>query len=393
MARNPLSIINFKGLLSDLPEWRKCAWILFVSLVVPAFLVFLLAEWISWQAGDWLSMPQAAALQTAHPNMLWYKYRTAKFARFKLARVAIDRPDVLIFGQSRCQYFRAAMFHPYTAYNLSSTCYLMSAFTDLLRHLPAGYNPKVIIMTCDFWMFSPVYSATQVKARALQNFSPSWMDKVDDLHDILVQLPVNPSLLLIGLYQPHPYPTLGLGAYLGNGGFRKDGSIQFDDSNNGDLAVMQNPLGSNIDCGDHMGTAEMKDFEEFVTEAHARGIAVVGVQMPFYSGEKLATEYENKPGFGELRDFDEHVKDGYFNNLHVLFFNFMNLPGYSGKPEYFQDEVHPKEGATLAVLSKMASDPSFLSLLPNLDIASIKEKLAQDRQSKTHSDLYPTKIN
>jgi hypothetical protein len=389
MAPNRSSIINFKGILADLPEWKKCARILFISLVIPGFLLFLLAEWISWQAGDWLSMPQAAALQTAHPNLIWYRYRTAKFARFKLARVAIDRPDVLIFGQSRCQFFRAAMFRPYTAYNLSSTCYLMSGFADLLRHLPAGYNPKVIIMTCDFWLFSPIYSADQNKARALQDFTSSWKDKLDDLHDILVQLPTNPSLLLIGLYRPHPYPTLGLGAYLDKGGFRKDGSIQFDGSGNDDPARFQGPLESKIDCGDRMGTTEMKEFEEFVSEAHARGIALVCVQMPFYSGEKLAADYPNRPGFGELRDFNEHVKDGYFDQLHVLFFDFTNFPGYSGKAEYFQDEVHPKEGATLAVLSAMASDSRFLQLLPNLDVAAIQEKLASERRSQNHNDLYP----
>jgi hypothetical protein len=389
MARNPLSIINFKGFLADLPEWKKCATILFLSLVIPGFLVFLLVEWISWRAGDWLSMPQAAALQTAHPDLIWYKYRTAKFARFKLARVAIDRPDVLIFGQSRCQFFREEMFHPYTAYNLSSTSYVMFGFTDLLRHLPAGYNPKVIIMTCDFWMFSPLYSADQIKARAVQEFNPSWRDKLDDLHDILVQLPTHPSLLLIGLHNPHPYPTLGLGAYLDNGGFRKDGSTQFSGPQNDDPARLEGSLEAKIDCGDRMGTTEMKDFEEFVSEAHARGIALVCVQMPFYSGEKLATEYENRPGFGELRDFNQHVKDGYFDKLHVLFFNFMNFPGYSGNPQYFQDEVHPKEGATLAVLSAMASDPRFLALLPNLDVATIDQKVAQDRQSQNHNHLYP----
>jgi hypothetical protein len=388
MARNPLSIINFKGLLSDLPEWKKCAWILFVSLVIPAFLVFLLVEWISWQAGDWLSMPQAAALQTAHPDLIWYKYRTAKFARFKLARVAIDRPDVLIFGQSRSQFFRSAMFRPYTAYNLSSTCYPIGSFTDLLGHLPTGYSPKVIIMTCDFWLFSQAYSAAQIQARSLQNFTPSWTDRLDDLHDILVQLPTNPCLLLIGFYQPHPYPTIGLGAYIDKGGFRKDGSTKFDQQNE-DPARLQLPPEASITCGDHMGTSEMKQFEEFVSEVHARGIALVCVQMPFYSGEKLAGEYESKPGFQELRDFNEHVKDGYFEKLNVLFFNFMNFPGYSGKAEYFQDEVHPKEGATLAVLSAMASDPRFLSLLPNLDVAAIKEKVAQDRQSQTHNLLYP----
>jgi hypothetical protein len=389
MARNPLSIINFKGLLSDLPEWKKCAWILFLSLGIPGFLLFLLAEWISWQAGDWLSMPQAAALQTAHPNLIWYKYRSVKFARFKLARVAIDHPDVLIFGQSRSQYFRDWMFRPYTAYNLSATCYLMSGFTDLLRHLPAGYNPKVIIMTCDFWLFSPVYSATQDKVHSVQNFAPSWMDKVDDLHDILVQLPERPSLLLMGLYQPHPYPTLGLGAYLDNGGFRKDGSTKSEPVEADDQAIFHTPLESNIDCGDHMGASEMKQFEEFVSEVHARGIALVCVQLPFFSGQKLAGEYQNRPGFGELKDFNDHVKEGYFDKLHVLFLDFMNLPGYSGKPEYFQDEVHPKEGATLATLSAMASDPRFLALLPKLDVAAINEKLSHDRQSQNHNHLYP----
>jgi hypothetical protein len=67
----------------------------------------------------------------------------------------------------------------------------------------------------------------------------------------------------------------------------------------------------------------------------------------------------------------------------------MNLPGYSGKPEYFQDEVHPKEGATLAALSAMASDPRFLALLPKLDVAAINEKLSHDRQSQNHNHLYP----
>lgn len=389
MARNPLSIINFKGLLSDLPEWKKCAWILFLSLVVPGFLLFLLAEWISWQAGDWLSMSQAAAMQISHPDVVWYKFRTSNFARFKLARVAIDRPDILIFGQSRSQAFRSAMFRPYTAYNLSSTCYLMSGFTDLLRHLPAGYNPKVIIMTCDFWLFSPVYTATQIQAHAVQKFTPSWIDKLDDLHDILVKLPTNPSLLLIGLYQPHPYPTLGLGAYLEKGGFRKDGSIRFDQPEENDPAKLQGQIEANINCGDHMGTIETQQFEEFVSEVQARGISLVCVQLPFYSGERLATEYVNKPGFGELRDFDDHVKNGYFDKLGVLFFNFMDLPGYSGNAAYFLDEVHPKEGATLAALSAMAADPRFLALLPKLDVAAIHEKLAQDRQAQTHNHLYP----
>ena len=389
MARDLLSVINFEGLSSDLPEWKKCCRILFLSLVIPWCFLLLLGEWLSWQAGDWLSMAQAARLQTNHPDLIWYRDRSANFARFKLARVAIDRPDILIFGQSRSQFFRSAMFRPYSAYNLSSTCYLMTGFTDLLRHLPQGYNPKVIIMTCDFWLFNPVYTASEIKARALQNFTPSWIDRLDDLRDILVQLPTHPSLLLMGFYRPHDYPTLGLGAYLETGGFRKDGSTKWDPSEREHPIKLQAPANANIDYGNRMGSGEMKQFEEFVSEVHARGIALVCVQLPCYSEEVHTMEYEQKASFGELQDFNDRVKDGYLDRLNVLFFNFLELPGYSDKADYFLDAVHPKEGLTLAVLSAMASDPRFLAILPKLDAPALKEKVAQDQLSQSHNNLYP----
>jgi hypothetical protein len=390
MARNLLSIINSEGLSSDLPEWKRCGRILFLSLVIPWCLLVLLGELVSWQAGDWLSMHQAAMLQTIHPDLIWYRDRSANFARFKLARVAIERPDILIFGTSRTQFFRSAMFRPYSAYNLSSTCYLIPSFTDLLRHLPEGYNPKVIIMDCDFWFFNPVYTAEIMRDQRTQNFVPSWIDRLDDLRDILVQLPKHPSLLLMGLHHPFGYPTLGLGAYLERFGFRKDGSSKWHDlPEKEDPARLKALPEANMDYGDRMGSNEMKQFEKFVSEVQARGITLVCVQLPFYTEEVHNMEYEQKADFGELQDFNDHVKNGYFDRLHVLYFNFLNLPEYSDKADYFLDAVHPKEGITLAVLSAMASDPRFLAILPKLDVVAMKEKLAQDQQSPTHNDLYP----
>jgi hypothetical protein len=35
----------------------------------------------------------------------------------------------------------------------------------------------------------------------------------------------------------------------------------------------------------------------------------------------------------------------------------------------------------------MASDPSFLAVLPKLDAAQLKENLAQDKLAEEHSDL------
>ena len=387
MVRSLLSIINFEGLSSDLPEWKKCGRTLFLIIGIPWCFIFLVAEWISWQAGDWLSLSQAAMIQTKDPNLIWYKYRGENFARYKLARVAIDRPDILIFGQSRSQNFRGAMFRPYSAYNLSSTCYLMSGFTDLLRHLPQGYNPKVIIMTCDFWLFSPVNTAIAIRDHALQNFTPSWKDKLDDLHDILVQLPTHPSLLLMGLYHPFGYPTLGMGAYLEPGGFRKDGST-LDQSKRKPTNKMQAFPNADVDYGNRMGENELEQFDEFVSEVQARGITLVCVQMPCYTKE-VPYPFARMANLGELQDFAAHVRNGYFDKRHVIFFDFLSLEGYSDDSTNFLDSIHPNEEVTLAVLSKMADDPRFLALLPKLDVAAIKKKLAEVQMSPGQENLYP----
>jgi hypothetical protein len=113
------------------------------------------------------------------------------------------------------------------------------------------------------------------------------------------------------------------------------------------------------------------------------------VQLPFYAGEVHDMEHEHKAAFAELQDFTRHVENGYFDRLNVLFFNFLNLAGYSDKADYFLDAVHPKEGITLAVLYAMAADPRFLAMVPKLDVTAMKEKLARDQQSPNHNDLYP----
>jgi hypothetical protein len=141
-----------------------------------------------------------------------------------------------------------------------------------------------------------------------------------------------------------------------------------------------------------MGTSEMTQFEEFVSEVHARGIALVCVQLPFYMGEKFVGELAHKPGFGEFQDFNNHVKNGYFDRLNVPFFNFLDVPDYTDKAGDFDDTVHPREAGVLAVVSAMASDSRFLALLPKLDVAAIKEKLGQDQHSQSHNDLYPNEF-
>lgn len=112
------------------------------------------------------------------------------------------------------------------------------------------------------------------------------------------------------------------------------------------------------------------------------------MQLPLYTDLVRSIEHGLKADFGELQDFNDHVRNRYFDTLHVLFFDFLNLVGYRDKAQYFLDALHPKEDISLAVLAAMAADPRFSALLPKLDIAAIREKLAQ-QLSQEHNDLYP----
>jgi len=388
MARNPSSIINFEGFSSDRAEWKRFARILFLSLVIPWIFLLLLGQWIAIQVGANLSPEDAARLQTDHPNLIWYSHRSSDFGRFKLARVAIERPEILIMGQSRPQTFRSAMFRPYSAYNLGSISYTMGSFLDLLHQLPEGYNPKVIIMGCDFYLFNPASTERNIREHMLQDFSPWHPDYLGTLRDVLTLIPSHPNLLLATLPQSKDRQLMGLGAYTIHMGFRKDGSTQwYRESGEDNPRMAEMNSFKDLIQGDAMGQVEIAQFEQFVREAHDRGITVVCVQLPMYDRAVEMMKNEKSANLGLLRDYQNRIANGYFDRLGVLAFDYLSFPGYSDNYHYFLDAIHPKEGITLAVLNDMCSDPRFLKILPKLDVEALKQKLNEDR-SGPHFNIY-----
>ena len=387
MARNLSSITSSEQLRADLPQWRIIGRTLLFALVIPVLCIFLLLEWLGWVTGETISPERAAEMQTQNPRIVWYGARTSNFARFKLVRVAHDRPDILIMGQSRPQMFRSAMFAPYREYNLGSLSYTMASFTDLLHHLPAGYNPKVIIMACDFYMFDPLCTKANLDAHMLQDFSPTTDEHLTNLRDLLVALPAHPGLLVTGMF-PRAYPTLGLPAHLLGMGFRFDGSTHWFGHAGDNPHLDQEVPWGNVAMiqGDALGATELAQFENFVREAHQRGIAVVLLQMPMYHAFVHKMEVEEPEKYGILRDFREHIRDGDFDRLGVTVIDLLTMPG-SDDYHYFIDTVHAKEGMTLQVMDAMASDPKFLALLPKLDVAALHEKAAAELTTD-HNDVY-----
>jgi len=75
--------------------------------------------------------------------------------------------------------------------------------------------------------------------------------------------------------------------------------------------------------------------------ARAKGITLIGVQMPMYG--PLVRYLEKDKRFGILADFRAHVASGYFARLGVTVFDYLDLKPYSDDKRYFIDPWHPTE--------------------------------------------------
>jgi len=104
--------------------------------------------------------------------------------------------------------------------------------------------------------------------------------------------------------------------------------------------------------------------------------------MPIY-GPALRM-LEQDPDYRIIQDFRNHVAQGYFEKMGILFYDLSTLPPYSEDYRYFFDGVHPGWPLTTAAIQALGSDPRFHALLPRLDMAALQSQLNADRQSSQH---------
>ena len=136
------SIINFSRFAADSAEWKRAGRIVFLIVAVPLFAMFLACEYVGWNLGEDLSPEEGARLQTADPRIVWDSASFSSHYRFKLARVEVVKPDVLVLGQSRMRSLSAGMFAPYSFYNLYRTVVSVQRVHRNAWPHPQGLQPE-----------------------------------------------------------------------------------------------------------------------------------------------------------------------------------------------------------------------------------------------------------
>jgi hypothetical protein len=382
---------------SAIAESRRF-WFRVGRFLAPLGVIGFLFAGVALRSGEFLPVRFIAWLQTfRHPFIFLPKFSDHTF-RLKLDATRSLRPDVLVLGSSRANQWRSAMFRPITFYNAGNSISALHDFTRFLEEL-GDYNPRVIIFSIDYFTFSPQFERVyrEQSKDDIGNFgSPEQMLIIKRLfNEIIVKdlLAARDPMAL--LFQQDPsIPALGLSAMRLNTGFRIDGSYQYggvvDTGYEFDVpsvvARIQDGKEWPIVPASRLEPALLRKFEQFTELARRKGIALVGVTMPFLPSALKAIE--RSPLYEGWRQFQSQQTKDWISSQGVVYFDFTKIEDFAGRADEFVDPYHPGETAYLRMLLTMLREPRFRALCPEMDSVALAERLKQASPFQVYRDEF-----
>lgn len=341
-------------------EWRR--FLLGVLLVVSPIVICVAGlEYLAWHIGETVPMSTIAQWQSDGPDRMWRGGDGRSYLTYKVARVRVLKPEVIVLGASRATAFRSGPFLPYSFYNAGITAWTFDQYRRFLElTVSDDYAPKVLIFSFDYWMFSPTFE--QYWVNRFYEKPPSHLEAYKLVVD---QLWKTPRVLIARLQ--FTGQLRGLYAMLSGDGFRADGSL-FEHPHSADPERLLND-GTGVgvppvELGDRMADEQIKGFERFVDFAKSKGIALIGIQVPYY--KRILDGMNSDPRAGVWKEFRSEQRRLYFESKGMVFFDFSDMPEYRADPGHFIDSLHPDLLVIRTIVSTVMADERVRSLLPNV---------------------------
>jgi hypothetical protein len=360
-----MSTSNFTASLSAAPPQAREAlrFLLTIALILIPFLFgFGILEAIAWRVGETWSMEHVAQWQGTNPDRMWRGGDGRSYLTYKIARVRLLQPQIIMLGQSRANFIFARMMKPYSFYNAALTAWTFDHYRRFLELITgAGYAPKALFFNFDYWMFN-------------KEFDRSWDDRFyeqpathwEDLKIIVDELVKEPGVLLPRLRAADNLK--GIYAVRNGSGFRVDGTLDPLPTSADPQRLVNdgNTVGKPPPAfGPHFGDEQVAAFERLVALAKAKNIVMIGIQVPFY--KKILDGLNNQEFAGDWREFRSDAGRSYFASKGIIFFDFADMSEYRDKPEDFVDSVHPADPVIEDIMHRVLSDPRVRAALPDLE--------------------------
>jgi hypothetical protein len=262
-------------------------------------------EWAGWRIGATEPLSIIAREQQAD-KLLWLgAFRD--YAPYKLERIKLVHPEVLLVGSSRCGQAREQIFRPYKAYNACLTAWPLDHAVDFIDRATREARPRVVILALDYFLFGDPLADAWRKERTMdyrQGFD-SHRKKIHDIVDFAARTNWNLSPFITPLEKDQFEPIdnnrlVGTEAIRGHFGFRSDGSIfvapVYRNTSASELARGADYVTSSFPGGQHLSETQFKQLEHLSQLATDRGFSVVAIQYPIL---KSATDFmDTDQGYG-----------------------------------------------------------------------------------------------
>jgi hypothetical protein len=355
-------------------------------------------EWAGWRLGATEPLSIIAREQQAD-KLLWLgAFRD--YAPYKLERIKLVHPEVLLVGSSRCGQAREQIFRPYKAYNACLTAWPLDHAVDFIDRATREAKPRVVILALDYFLFGDPFADAWRKERTMdyrQGFD-SHRKKIHDIVDFAARTNWNLSPFLTPLEKDQFEPIdnnrlVGTEAIRGHFGFRSDGSIfvapVYRNTSASELARGATYITSSFPGGDHLSETQFKQLERLSQLATDRGFSVVAIQYPILKSatDFMDTDQAYWPSAGLWRELRSETTAKRFANLGIKFFDMSRDP-LAADPGNFFDPAHPSERGILRTIISLLDRGDFKELFPQIDKGALENDLQKSSSTSDPFDLY-----
>jgi hypothetical protein len=382
------------------PPFRKYLTIVGVMLVVTLVPVVCLIEWAAWRLGATVPLSYIAREQQDSERALWLGAGFKDYAPYKLERIKLLQPEVLLVGSSRCGQARAQMFRPYRTYNACLTAWPLEHVVDFIDRATSVAKPRVVIVALDYFLFGDFLAAAWRKERTMdfRQGLDSHRRKLHDVIDLANRTHWDLGEFLASMKRDQFEPIdhnrlLGTEATRGQFGFRSDGSIFVAPVYRRIAAeqlakAVENVTGS-FPGGQHLSERQFGQIERLSQLARDRNFTVVAIQFPIL--RPAADFMDNDPSYwpsaGLWRELRSEATGERFARLGIRFFDMSRDP-LNSDPGNFFDPIHPTERGVLRTIIDLLDRKEFQELFPQIDKAALEDDLQENLKRGELFDLY-----
>lgn len=360
--------------------------VLSLTSAVLWFAAAVALEWGASRAGAGLLPVQLAESQAARGKVIVFNEAIPNWGAFKVQRIKLEQPEVLLISSSRGNMFRQEMFSPYQFYNAALTAWSIDQTTALLEKALEVAKPRVLIFSLDYWMIGSDWP--KAVAERTMHYTNPWSYKYETSLSFLKHMISNPKLIASPLWPllrgdkvavRDDFSFVGFEANRYAVGFRPDGSFLHPPTVR---AVASDPdknykgrVVAAFTGGVSADPSQLDALRRLAQVAKQNGVTVFGLQLPVAPSaiHFLDTDAEYQPYAGLWRQSQSEEYKKMLAEIGIQFFNFSRLLRDNTD---FLDAAHGNEVSMVKVVIELSKQQAFRATLPLIDVGKLQRDLS-----------------